>query len=517
MSKSDDRIDDIDDIIKDDELDLDDEITDYDEDLADDESGFEMDELLEKDFDIEEELDFDIDEIRKEKGEASDNFESLQNDSEGYIDEEAENSLRESIESGEFEEKDSEPMEEETVKKKHGKKVLKVFLTILGILIVLGIVFFGTSWGRKKIYAFAAKYFHGKVDYVEGKKDDISAFYVKIPTATPTPLPDDIGNDEAVVTPVVDEPVEEEIYARNYLLFGIEQLNGGMNTDTILILTINTKDKTLKFTSILRDTYVEIPGTNPNKINAAYAFGMKQGEDIQQKKYYGGMKLIEAIEKQFEIPIEGFACVSFDAFENIVNRLGGVDIELGSTEASYLRSTNYISNPAYRTVQAGWNHLNGNQALGYCRVRKVVTLGGANNDYGRTVRQRRVIKALVEAYKNKGITELLPILNDCLSYVTTNMTAEQITEIFTDVVENRITNFEEYRIPFDGMFRDSSKKGIFNGSYNVTYALVVDDYRDEVNQKIHDILYNDPTAVTDAPENAEAEVTGVLPKVQPAN
>ena len=73
-------------------------------------------------------------------------------------------------------------------------------------------------------------------------------------------------------------------------------------------------------------------------------------------------------------------------------RSKGVTIELGEEEAAYLNRTNYISDKANRNVQAGINKLNGNQVMGYVRVRKVKTLGGVNNDYGRVVRQQRALK-----------------------------------------------------------------------------------------------------------------------------
>lgn len=483
-----------------------------DDDLEDDEDSEESDEDTESDEeeDNSEDKDASDDKNDEAKGLAVVAGETTDEKADSETKENSDEEKEKTAEAEEIAASEASETSEEKPKKKK-KKALIVVLSILGVLLLAAGFFLGTSTGRKMIYSFAAKYLHGNLDYVEGKKNDLGSFVLKIPTPTPivTQSPDitDIPNDDPVATPT---PVVDEIYAKNYLLFGIEEIGGAANTDSIMVLTINQRDKSLKFTSLLRDTYVEIPGTYPNKINSAYAFGMKQGDTVSEMKYYGGMKLIEVIENTYDIKIEGFACVNFKALESIIDRLGGVDIELGNSEASYLRRTNYISNPAYRTVQAGWNHLNGNQALGYCRVRKVVTLGGANNDYGRTVRQRRVIHAIVEAYKSKGITELLPILTDCLSYITTNMTAEQITDIFTDVVENGIFNFEENRIPYDGMFRDSGKTGIFNGRYNVTYGLVIDDYRDQIIEKLHAFMYNDPTAVTDE-EDAEltdSEVTG---------
>ncbi len=395
-------------------------------------------------------------------------------------------------------------------KKSKLKKVLIIVGIVLGVLALIVCFLLFTLPGRRIIYNLTGKFVHGNMEIVGARTNDVYNFAIHVPTPTPV-LPADSSTDiTPSVTPVIPVDENDEIFAKNYLLFGIEEINGGANTDSIIVLTVNKRDKSLKFTSILRDTYVQIDGAYPNKINSAYAFAKraseKAGDPLDVQKYYGGMNLVKSIENTFGIKIEGFACINFKAFESIIDRLGGVDIELGATEARYLRNTNYISNPAYRTVVEGWNHMNGNQALGYCRVRKVVTLGGANNDYGRTVRQRRLIKAIITKYVNSGITELLPIMKDCLSYVTTNMTEEQIIDVLEDVVENEIFTVEENRIPYDGMFRDSSKAGIFNGSYNVTYALVIDDHIEEIRQKLHDFLYNDPTAVTGEPENVPVSV-----------
>ena len=167
------------------------------------------------------------------------------------------------------------------------------------------------------------------------------------------------------------------------------------------------------------------------------------GETTEEKKLNGGTLLMNVIEETYDIEISGFACVNFNSFEKIIDRLGGIDIELGQSEASYLCSTNYISNPAYRYVKAGWNHLNGNQVVGYCRVRKRPTLGGASNDYGRTLRHRRVINAIIQQYKSLSLGDMYSALSDCLGYVFTNITAEQFTELINLVVENKIFDVDQ--------------------------------------------------------------------------
>ncbi len=383
-------------------------------------------------------------------------------------------------------------------KKKHP------FLRVLGILFLLLVLFSAfivfTTPGHKLAYKIAAKFIH------ESTNSELITD-APLPTLAPEVLVnDDEINPDSKPLDALDDPVDgnsspyrSEDYVKTFLLFGIEEIDGASNTDTIMLASVNTKDNSIKLTSILRDTYVEIPGYYPNKINAAYAYGCKTGETSEERRANGAKMLITVIERTYDVDISGYAYVNFNSFEKIIDRLGGIDIELGKTEAAYLNKTNYISNPAYRNVSVGMNHLNGNQALGYCRVRKVATLGGANNDYGRTVRQRRVISAIVNQYKNSDLMDMIPILRDCLGYIKTSLTEEQIEELLYDVFENRTFTINQMRLPTEELFRDSGKKGIFNGKYNVTYTLVIDDYREENIKKFHQFLFLDeePAAVAD--------------------
>ncbi len=394
----------------------------------------------------------------------------------------------------------------------------------LGLKIVLGIILFFmaaaaflvfTKPGRNILTKLAGIWIHDNVNkYVE---DDPYWYYPtgvdkdKTGTATIIPLEDPTPTDEEAVKVVTKNRSED--YVKTYLLFGIEEIGGAANTDAILLLSVNTKDKRIKLTSLLRDTYVDIPGYYPNKINSVYAHGMKTGETTEEKKMNGGHLLMEVISDTYDIDITGFACVNFNSLEKIVDRLGGLDLELGGTEADYLRRTNYISNPAYRTVVKGWNHMNGNQVLGYCRVRKVATLGGAANDYGRTLRHRRVINAVVQQYKSLSLTDMYFVLQDILGYVVTDLTQEQISELLSDVVENKIFDMDQMRLPADELFRDSGKKGVFNGKYNVTYAIVLDKYREENIKKFHEFVFLDgqePETTGEADSSGEPVPSGTV-------
>lgn len=235
----------------------------------------------------------------------------------------------------------------------------------------------------------------------------------------------------------------------NILLVGEEAINDGGSrgrTDSMMIATINTKQKALKLTSIMRDLYVAIPGYSDNKLNAAY--------------HNGGMPLLkQTIEENFDIELDGSVLVNFSGFEEIIDRLGGVEITLTANEAAYLNRTNYISNPIYRNVRAGTQTLNGNQALGYSRIRYVKT-ESERDDFGRTSRQRTVLNAIFEKYKSKSLPELVTILYDILPFVTTDISKPTIMDYLATVVTLGATELETMRIPVDNAYSASNVRGM---------------------------------------------------------
>ncbi len=406
--------------------------------------------------------------------------------------------MEEMDEYGEQDFEDTEEEMEEKPKKKH--RALKITGIIMGVLLLFVLWVVATPSGRRFGLGLVAKYIHGNMTTEENNSGSLAEIdknpgstmpelIIVDHGSTPTPVPD---HSETVN---IKEPRSEE-YVTTYLIFGIEEINGAANTDAMLLVSINTKDSTIKITSLLRDTYVEIPGYYGNKLNSVYAKGAKGASTTAEARKNGAALLIKVIENTYDIKIDGYACVNFNGFETIVDRLGGIDLELGSAEAEYLNKTNYISNPAYRNVKSGWNRLNGNQVLGYVRVRKVATLGGANNDYGRTLRQRRVINAIINKYKSSSIIDMISIMTDCLSVVYTNLTEQQITDALVNVVEHSIFSTASMRLPTDELFYDAGKTGIYNGNKNITYALVIDAYREENIKKFHQFVFLDPATDT---------------------
>ena len=198
----------------------------------------------------------------------------------------------------------------------------------------------------------------------------------------------------------------------NILLVGQDADDGtGTRSDSMILCTFNKKKNTITMTSFLRDLYVKIPGYKDNRINAAYA--------------YGGMKLLkETLYENFDVEVDGSVLVDFDHFERIIDLLGGVTLELTNAEVRYIKK--YVPGSA---VTAGSNLLSGAEALVYARDRNDV-----DGDFSRTDRQRKLLSALLKAYKGKRLMDVLRILNELRSMVTTDMTKSDLTAIAVELV-----------------------------------------------------------------------------------
>lgn len=304
-----------------------------------------------------------------------------------------------------------------------------------------------TKPGKKLTSKVVAGYLHNSVKFVSGEVSE----------TTPE---NGSGTSEKVVfeKPEEAEPdpgEEREFY--HILLLGEEALKtspGKGRTDTIILATIHRKEKKVVLTSVLRDTYVEPEGMNPCKINAVYASQGVSG-------------LYKIIYDKLGIWPDGYVKVGFDSFEEIINLLGGAEVTLTAEEAEYLNTHNYISKEQFRNVKPGTQVLNGNQTLGYCRVRFVANCNGTKNDYGRTERQRMVLENLFERYKESGLTGWIRILKQALGYIETDISEETMEELIYVVYDGRITTMEQQQLPMKGTF-ESKDMG------KVTSTLVAD-------------------------------------------
>lgn len=238
----------------------------------------------------------------------------------------------------------------------------------------------------------------------------------------------------------------------NILLFGqdspaTEEDHG--RSDTTILLSIDNVNKKLKLTSFQRDTYVSIPGHGDNKINSAFTFG---GERLS----------IDTIETNFGIKVDKYATVDFSSFRDIIDVLGGVDIELTLEEIKYINAqidvndqldvTNFLTFD--ETKEKQMVHLDGYQALWYARDRGEESLGGnpeysfSGDDWDRTSRQRNLIETIIKNLReNASLTELVAIANRIGPLVTTNLKKGDITFLVSNMLTYINYDMEEMSIP----------------------------------------------------------------------
>lgn len=218
------------------------------------------------------------------------------------------------------------------------------------------------------------------------------------------------------------------------VFFGIDASEGGVGrSDSIMIATIDTHNKKLKLTSIMRDSYVNIEGYGYDKINHAYAFG---GPELS----------IKTLNQTFGLNIEYFVSVDFDTLPQIIDSLGGVEIDITEEEIPLVPYVSY----------AGSQILDGEQALAYSRIRYA-----SGGDYQRTQRQRNVLSALFNKALSLPVSEYPSFINNMLPLIQTNLGATDILTLATKVVGMSNGNLEQERFPLDEYSWGENIDGIY--------------------------------------------------------
>lgn len=189
----------------------------------------------------------------------------------------------------------------------------------------------------------------------------------------------------------------------NILLVGGDARKGDktFRSDTMMLVSIDTNHDKIKLSSFLRDSYVKIPEHRKTKLNAACS--------------YGGIELVQdTLEYNFKIKIDNYVFVDFEAFEKIIDVLGGVDVSVSKRETRYLSSIGY-NIPSGNSV-----HLNGKNALMFCRIRKL------DSDFKRTERQRMVMSALKKKMAECSMTDVVNIVKKISPYIQTDFSKNNL-------------------------------------------------------------------------------------------
>ena len=250
---------------------------------------------------------------------------------------------------------------------------------------------------------------------------------------------------------LASEPMKEEGVI-NILLIGNDSRSAGDDgrSDAMILLSISSKTKTIHMTSLLRDMYVEIPGYQGNRLNAAYSYG-------------GAELLLKTVEKNLDISVDRYLLVNFQAFANLVDAVGGVDLELTSEEVryvnGYLVEYNILEGRAEGTDYmdesvSGMVHLNGPQSLAYSRNRFLGT------DFGRTERQRKVLSSVFKKLPVAMLTNPSGLIEGLFPNLTTNLTKWECYQLSLTVVNFITYDMVQGSIPLEGTFKNSSIRGM---------------------------------------------------------
>ena len=325
------------------------------------------------------------------------------------------------------------------MKKEKSQKGKRIALRIVSVLLaIVLVVMLGATVLADTILS--------NLNYVEkGQSESLSyeeALALKEQAQTATEDEEAVGvdmetlnEDDVNLDVQIQGGIGEETHITNILLIGQDSRTGiRERSDTMLLITVNTEKNTITITSFMRDIYVKIPGYYKEKLNAAYMLG--------------GMDLLnETLYQNFGIVVDHNVEVSFGQFTDIIDYLGGIDLELDAKEAAFVNKA--MGAGAAQMVE-GMNHLNGHRALAYARYRDKAT-----GDFGRTERQRKTLNALIEEYKNAKLTTMVAMINEMVGMVTTNMTKTEIlnyaVEFFPMLSSAEIIS---QRVPFDGKHTD---------------------------------------------------------------
>lgn len=276
---------------------------------------------------------------------------------------------------------------------------------------------------------------------------------------------------------------KENKYIKNYAVFGVDSrsANESGRTDSLMIVSVNTKTGQINLTSILRDTYIKIAKVEDgqdygyDKINAAHSFG-------------GPIMTVKTLNENFDMNITDFVEVNFKAVADIVDAMGGIELDIKEDEIQnlnkFIRENNRLlkGKKSPELTKAGKQKLDGKQALSYCRIRYA-----GNGDYQRTARQRIVLSTIYKDLKASPLKTQKEAMEAALPYITTSLSSGDMWPIL-----------KAYRKSEKGPISKSmtNEKIVKSGTINGGWCLIFDTL--EANVKyLHKIIYANDYEVSD--------------------
>lgn len=316
-------------------------------------------------------------------------------------------------------------------KSKRGKRTVLIVLIVV-LALILALLVGGFVFGKSLL---------GKINRFDGtegslSQEEIDDLLSETDPVDPNFTGPELSAEDVPMPNISVTPAMRGENIINIMLVGQDRRAGQrrQRSDAMILCTIDTEAKTLTMTSFMRDLWVSIPGKYNERLNVPYAIG--------------GFPLLDAtLESQFGITVDHNVEVDFSGFTELIDQIGGVEIILSSGEANEINSQQSRLGYDYGDLQRGVNHLNGNQALIYSRIRSI------DNDFNRTKRQRTVLTAVVEKMRSCSITKLYDVAQAILPLITTDMSDGEIMGYILKLAPMLPElSISSQRVPMDGNY-----------------------------------------------------------------
>ena len=281
----------------------------------------------------------------------------------------------------------------------------------------------------------------------------------------------------------------------NIALFGLDsregELEGGVQSDTIMIASINNETNDVKLVSVYRDTLLQQADGTYEKANSAYNTG-------------GVEQAISLLNRNFDLDIQNYASVNFNALVDVIDLLGGIEVEMTAEEAfwcnGYAFETAQVTGKEMVQIkeEAGTQLLDGVHAVGYARIRYT-----DGNDFKRTERQRIVLEKVVEKAKSASFSTLNKIIDQVFPQVSTSFSSTDLLGFAANALNYNIVDTSGF--PFEV----TTSENVLNhsGSYVVPI-----DFSSNVS-RLHEYLFGEkdytPSETVQQIDNDIVYLTGV--------
>ena len=286
------------------------------------------------------------------------------------------------------------------------KRVIRIAVTVLCILLVILLVLTGLAW----------YYLNSKLDKVS-RGDGID--YTQ-PIEDTSILGDDLEIDEKYLDVTRNggdiEPPEGDVNVHkdidNILLIGTDERDEEFTrsrADSMMILSINSRENTLRLVSLERAIGVSIPDVGDDWLTHVFAYG-------------GPELLLQTVRSYFKVDVSRYVRVNFYVFETAITDIGGVEIDLSEAEAEWLNDIAQEDK-----FEEGPNRFDGPTALQYARIRKL------DSDWHRIERQRKVIQAAIDQALTLSLDKIDLLADKLLPMIDTNLTNGEITSLLMEI------------------------------------------------------------------------------------